>query len=186
VNVRRVVAGVSGSAGSLQALRYATEIARCHDAQLMPILAWTPPGGDQADRRYPSPYLRELWVRAARERLQQAVQLAIGGPPGDVDFVMTVARGETGRVLTELAAEPGDVLVIGAGRHGALRRLLACKANRYCVAHCQCPVIAVPPARLADEVHGLHGWAFRHRIHPGDADLLPPAPDSPAGRPEAA
>jgi nucleotide-binding universal stress UspA family protein len=176
---------VSGSAGSLQALRYATEISRCHDAQLLAILAWVPPGGELADRRYPSPDLREVWVHAARERLRQAVELAIGGPPSGVEFAMNAARGDAGPVLTDLAAEPGDVLVIGAGRQGALRRLVACRVTRYCVAHCQCPVIAVPPSQLANEVHGLHGWAFRHRMHPGDADLLPSRRDA-FGRSEAA
>ena len=53
--VRRVIAGVSGSAGSLQALRYAAEMARQMMQLLAPVLAWMPPGGELADRRYPSP-----------------------------------------------------------------------------------------------------------------------------------
>jgi nucleotide-binding universal stress UspA family protein len=170
VYVRRVVVGVSGSAGSLQALRYAAEMARCHDATLVPVLAWLPPGGEVADRRYPSPQLRSVWTQAAWSRLWRAVELAIGGPPSDVGFYPEVVRGETGEVLTQMTAQSGDVLVIGAGRHGALR-LLACHVSRYCVAHAACPVIAVPPSRLAKEAHGLHGWALRHRLDPKDAEL---------------
>lgn len=166
--VRRVIAGVSGSAGSLQALRYAAELARQHDAQLVPVLAWTPPGGDLADRRFPSPELRAVWVRNARDRLEQAVELAIGGPPVFIDYAPQVAQGETGQVLTRTADQPGDVLVIGAGRHGVLRRTLACAVVRYCLAHSACPVVAVPPPALATELHGLHGWAFRRRMDPED------------------
>jgi nucleotide-binding universal stress UspA family protein len=171
VSVRRVVVGVSGSAGSLQALRYATEMARNDNAVLAPVLAWTPPGGDLADRRSPCPPLREIWKQAAWGRLWKAVDLAIGGPPDDLNFTPAVVRGEAGLVLTDTASQPGDVLVISAGRHGALQRLLACKVSRYCLAHAACPMIAVPPTPLADQAHGLHGWVLRRRISPEDADL---------------
>jgi hypothetical protein len=54
----RIIAGVSGSPRNLQALRYAAVLARGQDAALIPVLAWVPPGGDLADRRRPSAYLR--------------------------------------------------------------------------------------------------------------------------------
>lgn len=164
--VRRVITGVSGSAGSLQALRYAAEMARSDGALLVPVLAWTPPGGEIADRRTPSPELRRAWKQAAWDRLWRAIDLGIGGPPAELEFHPQIARGEAGQVLSELAAEPGDVLVIGAGRRGALRRLVSATVSRYCVGHARCPVIAVPPVSLAAEVHGWHGWRLRHRIEP--------------------
>ena len=55
--IRRVIVGASGSPASLQALRYAEEMARASDALLIPVLAWVPPGGDLADRRAPCGYL---------------------------------------------------------------------------------------------------------------------------------
>jgi len=171
VYVRRVIAGVSGSAGSLQALRYAAELARSDNAMLAPVLAWTPPGGELADRRAPCPELRRAWIQAAWDRLWQAIDLGIGGPPGDVAFAPQIFRGNAGVVLSELGAEPGDVLIIGAGRRGAIRRLPACKVAKYCLGHARCPVIAVPPAKLATEAHGLHGWRLRHRMQPEAADL---------------
>ena len=171
MHVRRVVVGVSGSAGSLQALRYATELARNDNAVLTPVLAWTPPGGDLADRRSPCPPLRAIWKQAAWDRLWEAVEMAIGGPPAGLGFTPAVIRGDAGAVLTDVAARPSDVLVIGAGRHGALRRLLSCRVSRYCLAHAACPVIAVPPSQLATHAQGLHGWALRHRIHSDDAGL---------------
>jgi nucleotide-binding universal stress UspA family protein len=171
VFVQRVVAGVSGSGGSLQALRYAAELARGQDAALLAVLAWTPPGGELADRRYPCPQLRVAWKQAAWDRLWGAVDLAIGGPPADIQFAPEIVEGRPGQALTMLARQPGDVLVIGAGRPGGTRRLLSCSTARYCLAHGTCPVIAVPPSRLAAEAHGLRGWMGRHRVQPEDAQL---------------
>ncbi len=171
MSARRIVVGVSGSAGSLQALRYAAELARTDDAVLAPVLAWTPPGGDTADRHYPNPELRRAWKQAAADRLWHAIEFAFGGPPAGLAFSPEVIRGDAGHVLTEVAAQPGDVLVIGAGRHGAVRRLLACHVSKYCLGHASCPVVAVPPSALESELHGLHGWKFRHRLHPEHAGL---------------
>ncbi len=167
--VRRVVVGVSGSPGSLGALRYAAEMARGQGAALSPVHAWTPPGGEVADRRYPNPYLRAVWKQAAWDRLWRAIELALGGPPDDIEFSPEVVRGRPGAVLSQLA-QPGDVMVVGTGRHTVMR-LMAGRVSRYCLAHARCPVIAVPPAQLATEVHGLHGWVLRRRMHPEDADL---------------
>jgi nucleotide-binding universal stress UspA family protein len=170
VHARRIIAGVSGSAGSLQALRYATAMARTESAVLVPVLAWTPPGGELADRRSPCPQLRSAWTQAAWDRLWRAIDLAIGGPPADLAFTPQIGRGPAGQVLSDAATQPDDILVIGAGRRGA-RRLTACSVSRYCLGHAHCPVVAVPPPELAAEVHGLHGWRRRHRVQPEDADL---------------
>jgi nucleotide-binding universal stress UspA family protein len=171
VAARRVVVGVSGSAGSLQALRYGIQLARHDEATLAPVLAWTPPGGDIAEHRCPNPELRRLWKQAASDRLCGAIELAIGGTPVDIEFTPAIVRGEPGRALTEVAAEPGDVLVIGAGRRGVLRRLAGCRVSRYCLAHARCPLVAVPPSQLAGELQGLHGWVVRHRLQSGRVAL---------------
>jgi len=172
--VRRIIVGVSGSPGSLQALRHAADLARSHQAVLVPVLTWTPPGGELADRTRPSPYLRKIWSDAAWQRFWQAVDLALGGIPDDVAFEPAVARGEPGQVLTAVASRPGDLLVIGAGRRGALAHAVSCRVSRYCLARAACPVIAVPPPALAQAGHGLRGWALRHRGL-SSADLELPA-----------
>jgi nucleotide-binding universal stress UspA family protein len=152
---------VSGSPGGLQALRYAAGLARAHDAALVPVLSWLPPGGDLADRRHPSIVLRQAWRDAAWQRLWSAIELAFGGVPAELALESRVVRGAPGPVLTDIASRSGDVLVIGAGRRGAAR-LLAGQISRYCVAHASCPVLAVPPPALARIGHGPRGWAFRH------------------------
>jgi nucleotide-binding universal stress UspA family protein len=162
---RRIIIGTSGSPGSLQALRYAAGIARDNEATLVPVLAWTPPGGDLADRRYPSAYLRQVWRDGAWQQMWTALELAWGGiAPAGRPAEPRVLRGEPGEVLVASAGEPGDLLVIGTGRRGAMRRLIGSKVGRYCLGHAGCPVVAVPPAELEHAAgHGLRGWAFRHR-----------------------
>ncbi len=168
---RRIIIGTSGSPGSLSALRYAAEVAREDDATLVPVLAWLPPGGDFADRAHPSGYLRQVWRDAAWLRLWTAVNMAWGGiAPAGRPAEPRVLRGEPGEVLVAAACEPGDLLVVGAGRRGAVRHPVSARVSRYCLAHAGCPVVAVPPPDLDQAAgHGLRGWAFRHRIVPHGA-----------------
>src|SRR5256885_10839341 len=77
--VRRVVVGVDGSLGSLQALRYAADEARERCVPLVAVIAWVPPGGDAAERSRPSPYLRRVWREEARKRPQGGVGARGGG-----------------------------------------------------------------------------------------------------------
>lgn len=162
--VRRVIVGVSGSAGSVRALRYAAGLALDADVPLIAVLAWVPPGGDFAERRAPSHELRAIWSRAAAQRLEDAVHTAWGGIPPGLAVELKVARGMAGRVLVHVADHPDDLLVVGAGRRGALARLWCGEVSRYCLAHARCAILAVPPA---DQVfragRGLKGWSFRHR-----------------------
>jgi nucleotide-binding universal stress UspA family protein len=166
--VRRIIVGVHGSLGSLQALRYAAAEARQRDVPLLPVIAWVPPGGDLAERRHSSPYLRKIWREAAWERLKTAFDDGLGGFPADLRIEPRVERGETGPVLVDTANDPEDLLVIGTGRRTALGRMLRPKVGRYCLAHAKCPVLAVPPSALMDEMsHGLRSWQLRrHAVIP--------------------
>jgi nucleotide-binding universal stress UspA family protein len=139
----RVVVGVSGSPGSLQALRYAFERARALDAALVPVIAWEPPGGDSAARPYPSS-VTDGWADAAEERLLRALDDALGAPPADLPAASHVIRGRPGQVLVAVADYPNDLLVVGKTRPGLLRRIWSGSVTRHCLAHAACPVITVP------------------------------------------
>jgi nucleotide-binding universal stress UspA family protein len=154
--VRRIVVGVHGSLGSLQALRWAADEARDRQVPLVPVIAWVPPGGDFAERSRPSLHLRRVWLEAARTRLSAAFDDGLGGLPDDTQVQTQVVRGEAGPVLVDVASLPGDLLVIGTGRRNPASRALRRSVGRYCLAHAQCPVIAVPPSALMDEVG--HSW----------------------------
>ena len=144
----RVVVGVSASPGSLPALRYAGGIALREDRELVAVHAWVPPGGDLADRRYPSAYLRRLWAEAAEVRLREATEAAWGGSLPWLRMRRVIVRGEPGPALVDLA-EAADLLVIGAGRRRWPGRIWHGRVSRYCLSHSRGPVIAVPPSALA-------------------------------------
>jgi nucleotide-binding universal stress UspA family protein len=171
-SVRRIIVGVHGSAGSLQALRFAADEARQRNVPLLAVTAWIPPGGDLAERRHSSPYLRKIWREAAWEQLWAAFDAGLGGMPEDLRVETQTVRGETGPVLVEAAGQPDDLLVIGTGRRARFGRMMRKSVSRYCVAHARCPVLAVPPSALMDEMsHPLHSWHVRRH------ELLPDTPD---------
>jgi nucleotide-binding universal stress UspA family protein len=172
-SVRRIIVGVHGSLGSLQALRFAADEARQREVPMLPVIAWLPPGGDLAERRHFSPYLRKIWRDAAFERLSTAFEDGLGGMPADLRVEPHVERGETGPVLIDVADQPDDLLVIGTGRRRGVRRLVRGSVGRYCLAHARCPVLAVPPSALMDEMsHSLHSWHIRRHA------LIPHLPEA--------
>jgi hypothetical protein len=75
-----------------------------------------------------------------------------------------VERGDPGQVLVDVADQPGDLLVIGTGRRNPVGRALRRSVGRYCLAHAKCPVLAVPPSALMDQMRrGLLPWPLRGR-----------------------
>ncbi|WP_051450852.1 universal stress protein [Actinospica robiniae] len=146
--IGRVIVGVDGSPGSLEALRYALGQARRLEAVLMPVLAWDPPGGQVAARRAPSPQYHRILRECAEAALRQAFDQGLGGVPDDVAAEGLVIMGAAGAALVQTADRGNDLLVIGAGRRGSLSHPFRANTARYCLAHAVCPVIAVPPPRL--------------------------------------
>jgi nucleotide-binding universal stress UspA family protein len=160
----RIVAGVSGSPGSVRALRYALGLAHRHDVPLLAALAWVPPGGDLPERRCPVPELRRVWADAARQRLTGALAAACGGVPAGLDITQAIIRGAPGPSLVEVADSDDDVLVVGAGRRGVLLRMWHGQVSRYCLSHARCPVLAVPHPATARELGlGPGVWPARRR-----------------------
>jgi len=130
-----------------------------------------------AERRHPSLDLRKVWEKAARQRLQKAINAAWGCIPVGLDLQPLVRRGEPGPALIDVAYASQDLLVIGSGRHGRPVRAWHGRVSRYCVAHAPCPVLTVPPPALAQTAgHGLRAWSFRHRELTVDR-VLPDGPD---------
>ena len=122
--VCRIIVGVHGSLGSLQALRFAADEARQRSIPLLAVTAWVPPGGDMAERRHSSPYLRKIWRDAAWERLWAAFDTGLGGMPADLRVETQAVRGDTGPVLVDAADQPDDLLIIGTGRRAGFGRMM--------------------------------------------------------------
>jgi nucleotide-binding universal stress UspA family protein len=112
-------------------LRYAADEARRREVPLLPVTAWLPPGGDLAERRHPSPYLRKIWRDATWQRLWEAFEAGLGGVPQDITVRPAVVRGDAGPVLVEVAASAEDLLIIGTGRRTSVGRLLRRSVGRY-------------------------------------------------------
>lgn len=149
--VGRVVVGVHGTPGSLQALRFAVGHARAFGSTLVPVIAWQPPGGDSASRRYPQ-FLTDEWAGAAEQRLLTAFDEGLGGAPHDLPVEPRVVRGRAGGVLVALAERESDLLVVGDNRHSWLHRAWYGCAPTYCLAHAQCAVIVIRPSDLVVEL----------------------------------
>ncbi|MGW8554937.1 universal stress protein [Streptomyces tubercidicus] len=153
---RRIVAGVSGSLGSLTALHRAAAEARATGADLWAVLAWEPPGGEIAHRGGPCPAPMAAWRRMANERLLSALADAFGGAGPEVPLKCLAIRGKPGDALLAAADRPDDLLVIGAGARGRLRRAVWPSVARYCVARACCPVLTVPPSPLQHSLQSVH------------------------------
>lgn len=153
--VGRVVVGVHGTPGSLQALRFAVGHAQAFGAVLAPVIAWEPPGGDSAGRRYPR-FITQSWGDAAERRLLTAFEEGLGGLPADLLVRPVIVRGRAGEVLVAIADRDNDLLIVGVSRRGRLHRAWYGSAPQYCLAHARCAVIVVPPSHLARELDPAH------------------------------
>ncbi|MFF4283652.1 universal stress protein [Streptomyces kronopolitis] len=170
--VTRVVVGVNGSLSSLTALHRGVEEARHHGALLVPVLAWTPSGGDLSELH--RPYLSMLHEReqAARWRLDTAFAQAFGGYPGDLRIRPVIAQAEAGRALVTVAKEADDLLVVCTGRRGGLHRLFHRSVSRYCLAHAACAVIAVPPPRMLADLNRATRRSIARSLLSPEASML--------------
>jgi hypothetical protein len=137
----RVVLGVSQSFAGLEALRYAVAEARRRQTTMYAVRTCyfaTPWQGSDVDRR------RAELAEETRRYAEEAYDLALGGPPRDVDVVICTPNARADAVLTRLADNRSVILVLGAGRS----RWLVRSCNR-CAA---CPVVVVPAPGLMREV----------------------------------
>jgi nucleotide-binding universal stress UspA family protein len=160
VPVTRVIVGTSGSPGSLAALRYGDCLARAHDAVLMPVLAWEPPGGGVLG---PAGTLRQECHQLARQRMRTALFAVWGEDPCDNRIDPRVEQGPPGLILVSVACQPGDLLVVGTGRRGPLHRMAGRQVTRYCATRAPCPVILVPPPDLTRQARLARlAWQLTH------------------------
>lgn len=158
---RRVVVGVHGSLTSLAALRMALDQARGRNAILVPVLAWSPVGGELAYRKAPCPELLAVWQQEAAHRLRNAFDEAFGGCPPDVDLQAQLVRGAPGPALVQAAGSTEDLLIVGSSQRRVLRRRMHGPTARYAIRHAACAVLLVPPPALLRHAGsvGRRSWA---------------------------
>lgn len=141
----RVVVGIDESLSGLRALRWAVMQARERGAVLHAVRVWN---FDPAWQGSAAMWVPEI-EREATKMITRAFSETLGGLPDDITVVQATPRGAPGRALVDYAHKDDDVLVLGSGQRGWLRRLFRPSVLRYCVAHAVCPVLAVPADAFA-------------------------------------
>ncbi|MEV7418333.1 universal stress protein [Streptomyces sp. NPDC089919] len=140
--------GVGTGVGGVTAVHRAAAEARCRGGELWAVLAWQPVGRAAG--------AREAWREAAAARLRELLDGAFGPAGPGVPLAGMTAVGAPGPVLVDVARAPEDLLVVGAGSRGLLRRALRPSPARFCLAHAACPVLVVPPSPLAADLAAVH------------------------------
>jgi hypothetical protein len=120
----RVIVGVRDSAKGRAQLRRAAAEARRKDAVLVPVLAWSPSGGEVLYRTRPCPELAHVWEQRACAKLDEVVSqtLATEQQPTPVRPV-TVRAESLADAVAATATAPTDEIFAPAARPGLLTRL---------------------------------------------------------------
>jgi len=152
-----VVVGVDGSAGSIEALRWALDEARLRTAPLRAIHSWVylhalvpalvgyPYTAEAAD--LDAADATAAAQEAAETILEQAFA-AIGGVD-DVEVERAIVQGPAAQVLIEAVSED-DLLVVGSRGHGGFAGMLLGSVSHQCAQHAPCPVVIVRETSAAN------------------------------------
>ena len=148
----KIVVGVDGSPGSLEAFRWALAEAGVRGAAVRVVHAWMVPLIDAVPEPWAigSPSLgpsedevHEHLEAAARKVLDASMEEARSANPG-VEVESELAEGRPAAALLA-AAEDADLLVVGSRGRGGFAGLLLGSVSAQCVHHAPCPVVVVPP-----------------------------------------
>ncbi len=156
-----VIVGVDGSAGSMEALRWALAEARLREAPLLVVHAWSYTYADGTGGGYSAMggfgSFSALGVdvgdlhRAAGELVQNAIDNVARGTEG-VEIQRRVVQGNAADVLVD-AAGPDDLLVVGSRGYGGFTGLLLGSVSQRCVHRAACPVVVVHAPNDAEGDH---------------------------------
>ena len=128
-----IVVGMDGSAGSIDALRWAVAYAECRGAPVEAHMAW------QFPEVYS--YMPRDYEAESRDTLKAAIEEALD--PNRRSLVTgRVSPGRPGHVLVE-ASKHALLLVVGShGHSGVIGRLIG-SVSEHCVYRAECPVVVV-------------------------------------------
>jgi len=148
-----VVVGVDGSAGSMDALRWAVAEARLRQVRVRALHSWI-----YLQPLVPLlvgyPFTRDSIEPAARDAAavaQQAAETILAkamaelGEVDHVDVEQVIVQGSAAQVLIDAVSEQ-DLLVVGSRGHGGFAGLLLGSVSQQCAQHASCPVVIVRAA----------------------------------------
>ncbi len=133
----RVVVGVDGSDPSRRALRWGAFIARSMNVSMEAVITWN--WGVAGYGPYP---LEWSPGRDARAIIDQTVDAVFGPRDHPADLKITVLEGAAPKLLLDVSADAG-MLVVGSRGHGGFAGLLLGSVSATCAEHADCPVLVV-------------------------------------------
>ena len=162
----RIVVGVDGSQGSLNALRWAFGEARARKIPVHAVFAWQyhPPWVDPGlGSMFPLSYQPEVGVpedafaqaaASVKTLLDAAVSKAGESDPDSatdpVRITQEAVQGHAAQVLLD-SVSGGDMLVVGSHGHGGFVGAVLGSVSQHVVSHSRCPVVVIPaPQRAAN------------------------------------
>ncbi|MGI8332441.1 universal stress protein [Actinomadura scrupuli] len=152
----RVVVGVHDSAAARWALAWALGEARLRRIPLLIVQVAAMPHNAGAAVGGALPDLLATARAAGLALANRLLEDVAGNALSDVRVSVLPMVGDAGRTLVDLARE-GDLLVIGAGAHGFIGRLVRPSVRRYCARHARTTLICVRPPALNSHTESLTG-----------------------------
>ena len=143
-SVARIVVGVDGSDGSLDALRWAIDEARLRGARLVAVHAYLAPYAPAmpgVGEPAVLPIDREPIARAADEALEASLR-EVAADEGGVEIERAVIEESPAHALLD-QAEGADLLVVGSRGHGRIAGALLGSISQKVAQHAPCPVVIV-------------------------------------------
>lgn len=137
-----IVAGVDGSKGSVEALKFAIEEARARGADVKAVAAWEIPVGAYGSGMMPVPVDPSAFEKAAQDALDKSLEEA-GSSTAGVSVTPVLHKGHPADVLVA-EARGADLLVVGSRGRGGFKGLLLGSVSQQCAHHAACPVTIVP------------------------------------------
>jgi len=136
-DTQRILIGLDGSDGSIDALRRGAQIAEALDMRLEAITTWEYPSilGDYA------PYAEWSPESDAKQIATTAITQAFAASPPHRLTYRTV-EGPAARVLIE-QSEDAYMLIVGSRGHGGFLGLLLGSVSAACAEHAHCPVLVM-------------------------------------------
>ncbi len=137
--VPRIIVGLDGSESAAAALRWAVGHAVRHGEPLRVLHVYDTGSGRQLRSRA----MRKASESHARARATAWVTAALGVGAQPFQVRLDVVEGNPNRILARMSRR-ADVLVLGAPRGTAVRRILGSSVARTCSSRAACPVVLVP------------------------------------------
>jgi nucleotide-binding universal stress UspA family protein len=159
----RVIVGVHDCDAARWALAWAIGEARLRRAALLVVHVAPMPHAAGAAIGGALPDLLATARAGGRVLVDRLLDDVAGGALRDVRLSVVLMVGDAARTLVDLANE-GDLLVVGAGSHGRLRRLVRPSVRRYCARHTRTTLTCVRPPAVDSDTGSLTGAQQGHVI----------------------